>query len=107
MNSFSTISSILSRRKGIDTWLLMMLLACSTNLNAQSDPFGTVDVHKYSENMTLFGQVLLNGTPLGSETVIAAFHGDELRGKGLGARFVKDLISRVSRFEPEQVIVLS
>lgn len=32
---------------------------------------------------------------------------DELRGKGLGARFVRDLISRVSSFGPEQVIVLT
>lgn len=32
---------------------------------------------------------------------------DELRGKGLGARFVKGLLARVAQFGPELVIVLT
>ena len=74
---------------------------CVPNLMAQGDdPFNDeFDYTKYQSNMTVTGYVrmvtLVNGvwTPvnegevLGNETVVAAYCGDELRGKGNPANF--------------------
>ena len=64
--------------------LLLLMLLCSSGLRAQTttDPFPEVDTHKYADNMTIFGQVRENGQALGSDAVVAVYHGDELRGKG-------------------------
>lgn len=53
-----------------------------TPLMAQTDdPFGEVDKYKYPDNMTIYAQVKMNGEILGDGTVVAVYHGDELRGK--------------------------
>ena len=63
--------------------LLVLLFVGSTSLWAQAvDPFPEVDTHKYADNMTIFGQVRRNGAAVGGSTVVAVYHGDELRGKG-------------------------
>ena len=69
---------------GLGLLLLLLMLLCSSGLRAQTttDPFPEVDTHKYADNMTIFGQVRENGQALGSDAVVAVYHGDELRGKG-------------------------
>ena len=64
--------------------MLVLLFVGSASLMAQSttDPFPSVDTHKYADNMTIMGQVRQNGQPLGSGTVVAVYCGDEIRGKG-------------------------
>jgi hypothetical protein len=63
--------------------LLVLLFLGSTSLWSQTaDPFPEVDIYKYAENMTIFGQVRQNGVALGSDAVVAVYCGDELRGKG-------------------------
>lgn len=48
---------------------------------AQDDPFGSYDPYQWGNNMSLTGYVRMNGEILGNETVVAAYCGDELRGK--------------------------
>lgn len=63
--------------------LLALLLTWSASLPAQgNDPFPSVNVNKYADNMTILGQVRINGRVLGEGTVIAVYQGDEIRGKG-------------------------
>ena len=63
---------------------LLALLMWSASLLAQgNDPFPSVNVHKYSDNMTILGQVKMNDRVLGEGTVIAVYQGDEIRGKGI------------------------
>ena len=62
--------------------LLALLLVGSAGLRAQSsDPFPAVSTTKYADNMTIFGQVRQNGVALGSDAVVAVYHGSEIRGK--------------------------
>lgn len=82
----ATMSSPLPLREGMGAWLLLLAIgstatmAQDTTLN--DDPFPEVDTHKYADNMTIFGQVRRNGAAVGGSTVVAVYHGDELRGKG-------------------------
>jgi hypothetical protein len=48
---------------------------------AQDNPFGSYDPYQWGNNMSLTGYVRMNGEILGNETVVAAYCGDELRGK--------------------------
>lgn len=64
--------------------LLALLFTWSASLPAQgNDPFPSVNVNKYADNMTIMGQVRMDGRVLGEETVIAVYQGDEIRGKGI------------------------
>jgi len=61
--------------------LALLVMGSVSNLAQETDPFGEVDVHKYPNTMTITGYVRMNGVVLGSETVVAVYQGDELRGK--------------------------
>jgi hypothetical protein len=64
--------------------MLVLLLVGSASLMAQADdPFPEVNMNKYPDNMTFFGQVLLDGQVQPDGTVVAVYCGDELRGKGI------------------------
>lgn len=81
--------------------LCVLCALCATSLLAQTDdPFDDdFDYTKYSNNMTVTGYVRMvtmvdgdwtpvsEGEVLGNETVVAAYCGDELRGKGNPANF--------------------
>ena len=60
--------------------LALLIMGSATALAQTGDPFPEVS-SKYSESMTIFGKVYLDGEVLGNETVIAVYHGDEIRGK--------------------------
>lgn len=47
-----------------------------------NDPFPTVKLNKYEERMIAFGQVRLGGEVLGNGTIVAAYCGNTIRGKG-------------------------
>lgn len=49
--------------------------------DVSGDPFGDVNWRKYASNMSLTAIVRIAGQPLGKGTVVAAYCGDELRGK--------------------------
>ena len=61
--------------------LLVLLLGGSASLQAQDDPFGNVDTHKYQGNMTITAQVIQNGSEL-TDAVVAVYCDGELREKG-------------------------
>lgn len=65
------------------TAVAALLIAGSAALTAQvaTDPFPEVDIHQYADNMTIMGQVRMDGRILGNETVVAVYHADEIRGK--------------------------
>ena len=61
--------------------LLVLLLVGSASLQAQNDPFGNVDIYKYAGSMIMAIQVEDNDEVV-LDAVVAAYIGDELRGKG-------------------------
>ena len=60
--------------------LALLIMGSATALAQTGDPFPEVST-KYSESMTIFGKVYLDGEVLGNETIIAVYHGNEIRGK--------------------------
>ena len=63
--------------------LLALLVWGSASLMAQTDdPFPAVNYNKYQDNMTFFGQVRMGGKIQPDGTIVAAYCGDEIRGKG-------------------------
>jgi hypothetical protein len=61
--------------------MLVLLLVGSTSLMAQDDPFGEFQYNDYQFVMGVTGFVRLGDEKLDNETVVAAFCGDQLRGK--------------------------
>ena len=68
-----------SLRSGLGAWCMLLAGQC---LAQDADPFGEVNTAKYQNTMTITGQVVLGSDTLGSETVVAVYQADELRGKG-------------------------
>ena len=61
--------------------LLALLFLGSASIMAQGDdPFGDFNPRLYQNSMTFIAQVIQNGVPV-TEGVVAAYCGDELRGK--------------------------
>ena len=63
--------------------MLVLLLLGGASIVAQDggDPFGVVNYRKYANNMSLTAFVRMGGQLLGKGIVVAAYCGDELRGK--------------------------
>ena len=78
---------IMIMRKKIEISLLALLFMGSAPLWAQDDttedPFDPVNYNQYSDNMTFFGQVRMNGEIQPDGTIVAVFCGEEIRGKGV------------------------
>ena len=79
MNLLNRLIPSPSLRSGLGAWCLLLAGQC---LAQETDPFGEVNTTKYQNTMTITGQVVLGGDTLGSETVVAVYQDDELRGKG-------------------------
>lgn len=63
--------------------LLTLLVLGSANLRAQTnDPFPDINPHDFYGNMMLSVQVVASGQVIDGGVTIAAFVGDEIRGKG-------------------------
>jgi len=67
--------------KRIQTILALLLVGSVSILAEGDDPFPAVPAGKWQGNMTLSGRVYLNGEELGSETVVAAYENEQIRGK--------------------------
>ena len=62
--------------------LLAFLLVGNVNLRADgNDPFPEVNTYQYADNMSIIAKVRLDGVELGAGTIVAVYHGDEIRGK--------------------------
>jgi len=66
--------------KRIQTILALLLVGSVSILAEGDDPFPAIPA-KWQGNMTLSGRVYLNGEELGSETVVAAYENEQIRGK--------------------------
>lgn len=67
--------------KRIQTILALLLVGSVSILAEGDDPFPAIPAGKWQGNMTLSGRVYLNGEELGSETVVAAYENEQIRGK--------------------------
>ena len=62
--------------------LLAFLLVGNVNLRADgNDPFPEVNTYQYADNMCIIAKARLDGVELGAGTIVAVYHGDEIRGK--------------------------
>ena len=80
-NLYGKLSLSPSLRRGLGVGLFLLVGSVSLVAQSSGDPFGEVNYRKYANNMSLTALVYMDGNALGNETVVAAYCGEELRGK--------------------------